>query len=259
MHQGAHDQAGAGGDAGEGVPRRGLPLAQFAAQALGLGLSRGRQFGLPRLFLAEPHDGGGQRGQRGGRVRALRGHAQLRATPGTQAQQSGHALGVGHRVAAPHVHPRLEAPGHAGPLAGRPRMEPAGVIEGEFAPEREILQRRALGPGARGAPSGASAVSARTISCASPVVARRCIRSESRITRVSRRSTWMCSSDAAAIATTSFACLASSPQRTPAGTCSTASPVRRTRCLSSTMPCGMASPSPRKVLATFSRCSRLST
>ena len=149
LHQRAHHQARAGGDAGEGVARGGLPVAQLAAQALGLRLAGGRQFGLPAFLLAQALNGGVQGGERRRRIAALGREAQLRAAPGAQAQQGGHALGVGHRVAAAHVHARLEAAGHAGPFAGGAGMQAVGVVERQLTAEREVFQRGGAGRAAR--------------------------------------------------------------------------------------------------------------
>ena len=87
QHQGADDQAGSGGDAAEGVAGFRFPVAQFAAQALGLRLLVGGQPGLAGLFVTQQLDGAQQGADGVLGVLTLGRDAQAGVVAGTQAQQ----------------------------------------------------------------------------------------------------------------------------------------------------------------------------
>ena len=147
LHQRANHQPRAGGNTGEGLARGGLPVAQLAAQALGLRLAGCGQLGLAVFFLPQAHDGVAQRDQCRLGVCALGRQAQLCTPACAQAQQRGQAFGVGHGVAAAHMHPRRKTFGHMGPLACGPGMQAIRVVEREFVAEGKVFQRSGLGGG----------------------------------------------------------------------------------------------------------------
>ena len=150
QHQGADDQTGGGGDAAEGVAGFGLPVAQLAAQALGLRLLVGSQAGLAGFFVTQQLDGAQQGADGVLGVFALRRDAQARVVAGAQAQQRGHAAGIGHDVAAAHAHLRLEAADALDPLAGRAGVQAVGVAQGDFLADREVVHGRGAGGRGRG-------------------------------------------------------------------------------------------------------------
>ena len=150
QHQSADDQAGSGGNAAEGVAGFGFPVAQLAAQALGLRLLVGGQPGLAGLFVTQQLDGAQQGTDGVLGVLALGRDAQARVVAGTQAQQRGHAAGIGHDVAAAHAHLRLEAADALDPLAGRAGVQAVGVAQGDFLADGEVLHGRGAGGGGGG-------------------------------------------------------------------------------------------------------------
>ena len=150
QHQGADDQAGSGGDAAEGVAGFRFPVAQLATQALGLRLLVGGQPGLAGLFVTQQLDGAQQGADGVLGVFALGRDAQAGVVAGTQAQQRGHAAGIGHDVAAAHAHLRLEAADALDPLAGRAGVQAVGVAQGDFLADGEVLHGRGAGGGGGG-------------------------------------------------------------------------------------------------------------
>lgn len=123
----------------------GCQSPRLAPQPLGLRLAGGGQFGLAAFLVAQPHDGVAQCGQRRRGIGPLRRQAQQRATARAQAQQRGQVLGIGHRIAAAHVHPRGEALDRLRPLPGRARVQPVGVVERQLVAQRKVLQTGGLG------------------------------------------------------------------------------------------------------------------
>ena len=213
---------------------------------------------LRGLVLAEPAlDGGAHGGERGLRIGPVGEEGELGAGVGAERQQRREALAVGEPVAPGPLDPHVggEALGDVDERGGRSGVEAAREVEHDLGrPVPAEVDRRLVTAAPRGRPARTSCrrPGAATITCASVVVVSSSTWAGSERIRVRLARIWRCSSDAAAIPTTSRTVSPGFHSRPP-GTCTTEIAVARIRSRSLRSPWGMAMPSPRYVLATFSR------